>query len=450
MTYADSGEQGKVDEFMGRKIVIVSICIIMLVTLVACKKTQNENEVTEQKNRENTEFSQSMSQNVEFVNAGVKLDNLVVKGEDGPYYCNLEENMRWENDNYQVLLCKDPVYDITYYVNYGRDYYIYAMREGKSVLAVKLPGRELYCRNGELYFLLDTYGRYKCEGVTEGDIIKYSPVDGSTECVLSKGASSMVVYPDGICYNILKEKEMYGAEGEEMIVSPKERFYYSFETQEIFAFNKCINVMERWKDYHFSVVTELLPESNLMVQKMREIGYTGDLYSNVRVDLTDKDGNIKFSLTERTSLPVAYWICGDEMYYIENRSEQDIHRSVLISENLQTEKQTDEIMLNYTVSDSEEDFIFFKDTLYFGSFLRVSVKEGSQCYAQYYDKTIDVSGIDSFYTNGEILFCLCNGKLWILEEEKSTPVAVQEFVEGYPLEIGTYLYELHNPEEWGE
>lgn len=435
---------------MGRKIVLVCICITMLLTLVSCKKTQKENEKTAQGEWEEIGLSQLRSQNIDFINAGIRFNNLEVKGVDGPYYCNLEENMRWERNDYQVLVCKDPVYDITYYVNYGRDYYIYAMREGKSVLAVKLPGRELYCRNGELYFVLDTYGMYKCEGVTEGDIIKYNPVDGSTECVLSKGVSTMVVYPDGICYKILKEKEMYGPGGEEMIISPEERFFYSFDTKEISAFVKSMNVMERWKDYNFSIVTELLPESNPMVQTMREMGYTGDLYSNVRVDLMDKEGNVKSSLMERTGLPVAYWLRGDEMFYIENRSEQDTHRSVLVSENMETEMRSGEVALNYPTSNLEGDFIIFNDILYFGNMLRVSMKDESQCYAQYSNETTDVGGIDAFYTNGEILFCRCDGMLWILEEEKSTPIAVQEFVEGYPLEIGTYLYELHNPEEWGE
>lgn len=85
---------------------------------------------------------------------GRVLENLMEVGEDSAYYCNLQENMRGNNGgdakDYRVLLCKDPVYDITYYVNYGRDYYIYALR-GETYEASLY---ELYL-NGEIVFTIE-------------------------------------------------------------------------------------------------------------------------------------------------------------------------------------------------------------------------------------------------------------------------------------------------------
>ena len=65
---------------------------------------------------------------------GKGLEELTVKGTDNPYYCNLEENLKmaFTADNEPIYVCKDPVYDITYYVNYGRDNFIYVLKTWRT------------------------------------------------------------------------------------------------------------------------------------------------------------------------------------------------------------------------------------------------------------------------------------------------------------------------------
>ena len=140
----------------------------------------------------------------EFVlNQGVKLENLQKQGEDAEFYCNLTENITGGGKE-PVLVCPDPVYNITYFVNYGRDYLIYAVRGDKSELVVEIPARDLFCKDGELYFLVEDYGKFALSGVKDGDIVKYNPADGSLEPVLSANADAMIVYPDAIHYSVGK------------------------------------------------------------------------------------------------------------------------------------------------------------------------------------------------------------------------------------------------------
>ena len=52
-------------------------------------------------------------------------------------------------------VCVDDVTGAVYYVNVGRDYFLYRIKDGKSELAVELPANYLYTHEGVLYFLLD-------------------------------------------------------------------------------------------------------------------------------------------------------------------------------------------------------------------------------------------------------------------------------------------------------
>lgn len=204
---------------------------------------------------------------------GKKLEQLTVVGADDAFYCNLEENMKPEYgmESRPVLVCKDPVYDITYYVNYGRDEYIYAYREEMAELVVAIPARDLFCREGELYFIADTDARYQCSGFAPGNILKYNPKDGSVTVVLACNADGMAVYPDGICYKQIGEIKQT-----ESRKSVKEELcFFSFATEESVTLPENVNKLRRWKAYLLQEqygVREV-SESDPMVQQLRALGY---------------------------------------------------------------------------------------------------------------------------------------------------------------------------------
>lgn len=160
--------------------------------------------------------------------SGHKLENLKKVGEDSPYYSNLQENLGIGFSLNPVLVCPDPVYGITYLVNCGRDYFIYAKRDETAEVAVELPAKALFCRNGELYFIVDDYEKFELSGVKKGDIVKYRPTTGDVEILVSDEACDMRVYPDCILYEqavLVKEGEMEGTS-----FVPKS---YTFATGEI-------------------------------------------------------------------------------------------------------------------------------------------------------------------------------------------------------------------------
>ncbi len=430
---------------MMKKVINGVLAILMISLLAACEEPTQTKQGEDMEGWEEVDLSRSLSKGAISLKGGKVLEGLTVVGEDSPYYCNLEENMRSDDlSGYSVLVCKDPVYDITYYVNYGRDYYIYAMRDGVSELALELPGRELFCRNGELYFIADGYGLYEFAQFAGGNILKYNPVNGSVEVVVDQTATTMIVYPDGICYNYVGEAQLYGGEDGTWI-TPEDYFYFSFAEETITPFPKKGMEMRRWRDNYFVTEFEEVPESDPMVQEMRALGYTDALNRATGVNLTDIAGSVNGTLKDITSLPVPYWVSGDVLYYIKQKAVEDSEqsRSVLMTYHLETGEREEVVVLNYYTTLSTDDMLLYNNTLYFGNLLRVSLTDGTQSYAQYENDTLGYGGIDAFYTDGEKVFCLRNNSLWRMEEKKATAISIHEFTPGVPLEIGTYEYYLY-------
>lgn len=103
----------------------------------------------------------------------------------------------------EAFFCIASDTGIVYFVNQSQDGFIYYLRDGVAELAVPLPARELYYRQGMLYFIVDNYGKYTLEGVKNGDVFAYNPTEGTVEQVYSLGwryneLTQMWVDEDGI------------------------------------------------------------------------------------------------------------------------------------------------------------------------------------------------------------------------------------------------------------
>ncbi|MBO5178442.1 MAG: hypothetical protein J6K04_00285 [Lachnospiraceae bacterium] len=384
---------------------------------------------------------------------GKALGQMTEKGTDNPYYCNLEENLKmaFAVDNVPIYVCKDPVYDITYYVNFGRDNFIYVYRKEASVLAVAIPARDLYCKEGELYFIAETDGQYQLSGFAQGNILKYNPVDGSVAVVVDCNADKMIVYPDGICYMEIRETEKTGG----VISRTEEHLFFSFTTGESSAFPKGVDSLRRWNGYWLQreEEVEILSESDpsLQTPEKQELlakGYTFGVATGVikELRLLDAQGNIVETLQNATGISRYNYMVGDYVYYAENRqNEEDTEeRSYLIRYDKKTGTHEEIVLLGQLTDLSYEDMLIHKNAAYFEYGLRVELDTGAQCRMGYAGEGLSPQ-INCFYTDGESMFCLSEGKLWLFEEQPGSFVFTQELVVGVPLDIGTYEYRLVEP-----
>ena len=330
-------------------------------------------------------LSRPLSDGINPLERGRALTGLSVVGEDSPYYCNLEDNMMQGGyyTDFPVLLCPDPVYGITYYVNYGRDYFIYALRDGVSEPAVEAPARELYCKDGELYFLLDSYDLYEFTEVEQGNILKYNPADGSVEIVIGEPAVDMAVYSDGIIYETHEIIKTY-EDGNSSYYH--HRFLFSFTEKKVreLAWGATLAC---WKGYH-------------LVQK------TDKNYSIVGIYLENSEGEFVRDLKNMNVLPYMYLIKGESIYYIEKSP----GKCSLMSYHLETGKKTVIAELGVNVS-LFNGFMIQNDVVHFGSHLTVFLTEGVQAYTLIEGGSMGPgSTVSGFFTDGEEMYGIVGGK----------------------------------------
>ena len=374
---------------MKKGVLCLLICVLVFAS-GACKKPGEDSEVSKPGTEGNKGgLSKPVGEDTVSKLKGAVLKNLTVVGEDGPYYCNLEENLigtfSFASEDYPVPVCKDPVYDITYYVNYGRDYYIYAKRGEESECAVEIPARDLYCREGVLYFRTDEFDMYTFDSFVDGAILAYDPTDGSVEVVINEPTYEMVVYPDGMLYAVDEE---HSNEGGTRIVT-RHQFFYSFETKESKELPPPMRTISRWKEY------QLVAE----VSEGDVVGYR----------LETPQGESAGLLPNFTKLPPTYRITEDGIYYI------DVKQDILMHYDVETGDLETVVELAFS-SLFPNGFLIFDGVAYFGNGIRYSLAEKKQY--QVVTKGKSMTNITGFYTDGEEIFVLGDGKLWLYEEKK--------------------------------
>lgn len=440
---------------MNQKHVILAFCAAALISVAACGSPSageadgNGNITGTADGQEEITVNRTEYGSKELPLEGKQLEGLQAAGVEDAFYCNLEENIKIKTKSMEqtpVLMCKDPLYDITYYVNYGRDNYIYAYRNQTSELAVAIPARDLFCRKGELYFIADAYQRYQFSGFSEGNILKYNPLDGTVTVVMDCDADWLQVYADGICYRETGEstQETGGMSGRS-----ENCYFFSFAEEKSVSFPSGVDDLRRWRGSWLNVQYEIIEASapDALLKELEELGYTyagkaGDIES---VHLVDMQGTITETLSDAAGISAEYFIYGDFIYYIEQRQDEAAaeKRSVLLRYGMQDGSREEVAVLNYPTALSLHDMIFYQDVVYFGNGLRLEPESGAQCYMQNADGTSGQP--EYFYTDRDALFCVHGGKLWRMEEQMGTSITVNEFIDGVPLEVGTYVYQLYEP-----
>lgn len=313
------------------------------------------------------------------------IDNtLVVVGQDGEGFGNLPANVKGEMS--QVLLCKDPVYNVVYYVNYGEDFFIYRLKDGKSELAVELPARNLFCIEGSLYFVVDSYDVYSLKGIKTGNIAKYDPLSGEVSIISDANAAYMIVYADGIYYKTetITEEAKDGRMGSIII----ELYYYSFATRNTEKIDDLYMSLYGWKNYFMNMIIE---KGELDAEFLKEfpeyVGREVTKAIGMKLETLDKTQSI-----ELTDMPIVsnYSIIDSKIYYIQER-QVEIY-------DLNT-KEKAVIKLPHSC----EDFILYDGMIYTDNLNQVNLETGVISDVNLNTKQI----IYELYTDGDNIYGIC-------------------------------------------
>lgn len=336
--------------------------------------------------------------------SGHKLENLKKVGEDSPYYSNLQENLGIGFSMNPVLVCSDPVYGITYLVNCGRDYFIYAKRDETAEVAVELPAKALFCRNGELYFIVDDYEKFELSGVKKGDIVKYRPVTGDVEILVSDEAYDMRVYPDCILYEqmVLVNSELGGwdfiQKSYTFATGKIAKIGSSFSTGEIAELNSSIDRWENltlWKD---SVLDEEKEQRYMDYVFLDENGterMRWGMQSDIPMNLLHTQGKLD----------------GDVLYLICKKERK------LYACNMRTGEMEPAAEVRLPQVELNNDYIFYHGRFIFqdGLSVKKGETEGTMLFRLNKFGVTQWDELSALFTDGTDLYGLLKNKLYRLE-----------------------------------
>ena len=401
---------------------VIAICLL----LVACSNSNKGSSKLAEDSPELEEYSNvskvikegvNDSENVIAMKNGLKDDTLAVVGKDEDGYGDLGVNIKTEDS--LLLLCKDPVYDVVYYVNYNVDNFIYRIKDGKAELAVELPARRLFCQNGILYFIIDTYNKYSLQDIKNGNICSYNPVSGEVRKISDAEALTMYVDNDGIYYKVNSNKES----------KPYDFYYYSFDESKSEELDLTHHtLLLKWRDYFLTYRLEKVKKGDEFYEK-----YGSNFNKVVALTLETLDKSKSIELTDNPHIWL-YTIANNKFYYIDRSSKLivfDIEKKV-----------TEEIPL---AIDCDYNLIIYKKMIYIGGLLQIDPKTGKQ-------NLVNAEGTDDsiyeLYTDGNNLYGLCGPmggrnfgvmKRIEIQETKNEPLIHEN--EGRPsLELRQFIF----------
>lgn len=307
---------------------------------------------------------------------------------------SLDINIKGETN--QVLLCKDPINNIVYYVNYGVDYFIYRIKDGKSELVVELPAKRLFFQEGKLYFMLESYKLYTLKDMENGNIFSYDPVSGEVIRIVDDRATLMFVYDDGIYYNVDSRVKL---EGTQYTVDRK-IYFYNFATAKREEGTGINSSIYKWNEYYLTYEVEPLEDDETSFNLV-----------GLKLETLDKAKSLK--LTEE-ELPEYFSFVGNKFYYILNSNNIGIY-------DIDTNERREIPIVD--VFSRTADFTLLDGIIYLNNMLSIELDTGKQSVI---GPKVEGEAIFEMYTDGENLYGLCGDfmgnhivmKQIIIEEQK--------------------------------
>ena len=212
------------------------------------------------------------------------------------------------------VFCLDETTGVVYFVNQGKDNFLYRMKDGEVALAVAMPMQQLYTYQGSVYFMVDNYGRYELEGMKTGDIYCYTPSSGAVELVYALGTILGETVENARDYKLLVEESgiyfgycILRGEGEKIQTY---NYFLPFGASEPIE-DEYSTVREGWKEYYFRASYRVPEDGTFVIELVHR--RTGEM-------------------TKIFARGADYCMIGDILYYGDSTSVECI--------NLETGEQT--------------------------------------------------------------------------------------------------------------
>ena len=357
---------------MRRKISTFLMCFILLL-LTACESAVNGEQ------QENTGTKMT----------GYSWEELQQKGQDDAVYCNLPENI---NGLDTVLpVCYDPVYDILYYVNYGKDFFIYGCKDGRTEKIADIPAKRLFCRNGRLYFMAESYDGHSLNGFSEGDILEYQPVTGQVTAIVEDQASSMIVYQDGIYY----AKDTMKNIGNNSFIMERELKCYSFadgSSKALLEMDGVERTLYRCGEDFLFYIVEPYQGTDEEILKLAD---GGEITMTTGMKLVNP-GTLEENFLNNLLVLNNFYTAATEIYYTENF--ETYTEFVIYNIEQKTEKRYPLSML------AEGAYIVLGNNVYFSTLQKLDLESGMETVLT----TEEICSVLEWYTDGTNLYGLCN------------------------------------------
>ena len=332
------------------------------------------------------------------------------------------------------LFCIDERTGVIYFVNQGKDCFLYRIKEGEVALAVAMPVKDIYPYEDSIYFMVDDYGKYELQRMNKGDIYCYTPASGAVELVYATGVikglvdCNLYVEQSGIYFCYKKDDGIVVENGEETQMVKYLYYYLPFGEKEPVEDTKQM-VKKGWGDYFFEYSSKI----ELISRTPKEDGTRETLEVPIK--------GTKFC------------VVGDVLYFIE--------KAKVVATNLKTGERTEydfwealkEVNTEYVLEEVVkgrliESFLMTEDALWVtviggSSLYRMDLQSGEVTFGQIYDNnnSSTLYNIIDLYTDGTELYGLHMERPYDSSSKGNVVRLVTEKMRDVGIYIGTVTIE---------
>lgn len=373
-----------------KKIILISILLIALLSFVACESKLGKKEIDKNNLIEEENQKGNIKENEPIASAIIEKGTWWAKGMeefqgiDSNYetlkYGNEEANIKLDSPFFPLrLLCSAPDSDVIYYANYGKDFYIYELKDGKSRLLVERKTNVIQLWKDELYFL-DGLSDRKTGTVNAQNICKYNLETGEVTVVVEGENIDFFISENGLYYQqgiLYQENEKHGLN--------IKQYRYDLDTEE----SKVLEGMGYLQYKEYQLISEYQKES-----------YLKNTYTGETINVIPENLSVKASIIG----DLLFYKYSTEIYIINLKTGKKY--SVDFNEYYPLNNLAGEA---YGYSNLE-DFTVIGDNLYvvdgtaFIYCLNLTTKEVT-VLKEYYS-----GGFHALYVSGQRLFAFCSNK----------------------------------------